>query len=163
MIRFRVPGVPVPMPRARARVVYDHDLAHARIYTPSKAQRYKRDVWAAFLAATNGGRAIPFGSPIAVTLAFGLPVPPSYTKRRRAACLAGTIYPTGRPDVDNLAKSCLDALSGPSGAWGDDTQVVELYVTKRYAAPEHVGVVVTIAPADAETPDPSLSEEVPAT
>lgn len=52
-------------------------------------------------------------------------------------------YPTG--DVDKLARSALDALTGI--VWVDDVQVTTLNVTKRYAAKEP-GASFVIKPVD---------------
>lgn len=49
------------------------------------------------------------------------------------------------PDVDNYAKGVLDAISQSERWWGDDRQVTDLTVRKRWAAPEEApGVEVTI-------------------
>lgn len=44
-------------------------------------------------------------------------------------------YP--KQDIDNLAKSALDAMNG--FLWVDDTQIVGLEATKRWAKPGHEG------------------------
>jgi len=49
--------------------------------------------------------------------------------------------PTVPPDVDKLARSLLDSLKG---VWDDDSQVVRLEVSKKYATGE-AGVAVTIS------------------
>jgi len=49
--------------------------------------------------------------------------------------------PTVPPDVDKLSRSLLDACKG---VWGDDSQVVRLEVSKKYATGEP-GVAVTIS------------------
>lgn len=41
-----------------------------------------------------------------------------------------------KPDVDNLAKGPLDAITKCKAVWNDDTQVVGLAVFKRFAAPD---------------------------
>jgi Holliday junction resolvase RusA-like endonuclease len=69
-----------------------------------------------------------------------MPIPPSWTKKRQAAALAGVEWPTGRPDSDNLAKGVLDALNGI--LWGDDAAVVELTVSKRYCTRPRTCVTV---------------------
>lgn len=58
-------------------------------------------------------------------------VPKSTSKKKRAQMLSGEILRTQKPDCDNLAKSILDALNGI--AYHDDSQVVELHVSKGYA------------------------------
>jgi len=40
-----------------------------------------------------------------------------------------------RPDVDNLAKGPLDVITKCGGYWRDDSQVVGLFTSKRFAAP----------------------------
>jgi Holliday junction resolvase RusA-like endonuclease len=52
-----------------------------------------------------------------------------------------------KPDVDNYAKSVMDALT-KAGAWGDDCQVIELLVTKRWAVGEPAGIHIHIQPLD---------------
>jgi len=52
-------------------------------------------------------------------------------------------YPTVPPDVDKLSRALLDAI-GFGGVWGDDSQVVRLEVSKKYATGE-AGVAVTIS------------------
>ena len=58
-------------------------------------------------------------------------VPKRTSKKKRAMMIAGKIGRTQKPDCDNLAKSILDALN--SVAYRDDSQVVELHVSKGYA------------------------------
>jgi len=55
--------------------------------------------------------------------------------------LNGCIYPTKKPDADNIAKIVLDALNGV--AYTDDTQVVNLSVQKRYGEVAEVKVEIT--------------------
>jgi Holliday junction resolvase RusA-like endonuclease len=50
-------------------------------------------------------------------------------------------YPTVPPDVDKVARSLLDSCKA---VWGDDSQVVRLEVSKKYATGEP-GVAVTIS------------------
>ena len=52
-------------------------------------------------------------------------------------------WPTVPPDVDKLTRSLLDSI-GFGGVWGDDSQVVRLEVSKKYAVGES-GVAVTIS------------------
>ncbi len=49
-------------------------------------------------------------------------------------------YPTTRPDVENLAKGLLDSWNGI--LWRDDSQIVDLELSKRYDAREGVEVEV---------------------
>lgn len=59
--------------------------------------------------------------------------------------------PLGRPDVDKLARAALDGLTGV--AFADDSQVVDLHVTKRYAqAEESPGAHITVMHLPVESP-----------
>jgi Holliday junction resolvase RusA-like endonuclease len=53
------------------------------------------------------------------------------------------VYPTVPPDLDKLSRSLLDSI-GFGGVWGDDSQVVRLEVSKKYATGQS-GVAVTIS------------------
>ena len=63
-----------------------------------------------------------------------------YLTRKRTVT---RLYPTVPPDVDKLTRSLLDSI-GFGGVWGDDSQVVRLEVSKKYATGE-AGVAVTIS------------------
>lgn len=52
-------------------------------------------------------------------------------------------WPTVPPDVDKLSRSLLDSI-GFGGVWSDDSQVVRLEVSKKYATGQS-GVAVTIS------------------
>lgn len=54
--------------------------------------------------------------------------------------------PTQVPDVDNLAKAILDALTDV-GAWSDDCQIIRMAIVKRWAtADQPTGATIRIAP-----------------
>lgn len=57
-------------------------------------------------------------------------IPKSYSKKRVQAILEGKEQPIKKPDADNIAKIILDSLNDI--AFHDDSQVVELIVTKRW-------------------------------
>lgn len=54
--------------------------------------------------------------------------------------LSNKIKPTKKPDCDNIAKICLDALNGI--AYPDDSQVVELLVKKYYSETPKVQLAI---------------------
>ena len=64
----------------------------------------------------------------------------SATKKDRAKMLSGELYPTKKPDADNITKIICDALNGI--AYKDDTQVVDLEVKKIYGEVEKVIVEI---------------------
>ena len=74
-----------------------------------------------------------------------LPIPVSWSKRRRAVAITGDIRPTSRPDRDNFIKAAADAVSGIVVA--DDSLIVELDARTRYGSDPKV--VLTIVPLPA--------------
>jgi Holliday junction resolvase RusA-like endonuclease len=54
-------------------------------------------------------------------------IPSSWSKKKHALALRGSLRPTGRPDLDNLAK-IVDALKGV--VWVDDSLIVDLHASR---------------------------------
>jgi Holliday junction resolvase RusA-like endonuclease len=78
--------------------------------------------------------------PLTLAVTVYSAVPASWARKRQRAALAGLLRPTGRPDCDNLLKTICDGLNGV--LWGDDAQVVDAWVSKRFAATAYTTVVV---------------------
>ena len=134
-ITFTVPGTPIAKGRPRATTIG----GHARMYTPAKTVRYESDV-ALFAAQAMAGRP-PVDGPCIVIVSAVMPVPASWPKSKQRAALAGDLYPTGKPDLDNLLKAIGDGANGV--IWTDDSRIVDLHITKRYGLTPGVHVVVT--------------------
>ena len=77
--------------------------------------------------------------PLTVNVEARFPVPASWSRRKRAAALAGEVFPTGRPDMDNVVKT-LDALNWV--VWKDDAQIVTMCVSKRYSESPELRITV---------------------
>lgn len=123
MIEIYLAGAPVG--KGRPRFV----KATGRAFTPEKTVRFEDRLSLAAQAAM-GGRALLEG-PLAVVVEVLMPIPVSKPKKWKAAALAGAIRPLTKPDADNFAK-CLDACN--LIVWTDDSQIVDLRVTKFYSA-----------------------------
>lgn len=115
-------------PVAKARPRASSFGGFVRIYTPKKSAKYEQAVRSAALRVLDPQRSLD--GPIAVRIEFVTEVPASWPKYKRAAAFAQQLYPTGKPDLDNLTKSILDALNGV--AFKDDAQITDLTLTKRY-------------------------------
>lgn len=112
-------------PRGKERARFSSKTG--RFYTPDKTRAHEGGIaWAAKVAMR--GRP-PIKGPVAVTVLAIIPVPVSWSKKRQAGALLGAIHPTGKPDLDNIAKG-LDALN--KIVWRDDSQIVEGRIFKRY-------------------------------
>lgn len=97
-------------------------------YTPQPTRNYEAALRYAGQVAMRG--AAPIDGALRVDVLAAFPVPQSWSKIKQARAHAGTLRPTGRPDLDNVVKM-LDALNGV--VWRDDAQIVTATVQKRYS------------------------------
>lgn len=129
---FEVPGEVVGKERPRV------NMYTGRVYTPNKTKDYEFLVQQYFKMKypkyeTLEGR-------IAINIIAYLKIPKSTSKTKTREMLENKISPTRKPDVDNIAKSILDALN--EVAFKDDNQVSKICVDKRFALEEKIVVEV---------------------
>ena len=139
-VEFTIPVTPRPKGRPR----FSTRGGFARAYTPAATEHAEHDV--AVLAAAHAPP-VPHQGPVIVDLDFVLPVPASWSKRKRAAALAGDVAPISKPDRDNLEKLTLDALTRSGRWWRDDSQIVDGRTRKVYGDPPCTRVVVYLVGA----------------
>jgi Holliday junction resolvase RusA-like endonuclease len=135
MIQFSVKIEPRGKGRPRATVRGNH----ASVYTDGATRKYEAAVRACAERSMAGAE--PLQGPIEVALRFRIAIPPSYSKKRRAAILAGHEPFFGRFDSDNLAKAWLDACNGV--VFADDKQVTDLIVIRRPSLKPGIDACVT--------------------
>ncbi|WP_175908324.1 RusA family crossover junction endodeoxyribonuclease [Burkholderia sp. BCC1640] len=123
---FVVPGKPV----AKGRPRFARHGAHVRTFTPEATERYENLVKMAARAAMRDDE--PYAGPVRLIVDIGVPIPASWSQRRQREAAAGVIGATKKPDADNVVKALKDGMNGV--VYGDDGQVVDLWVSKRYAA-----------------------------
>lgn len=138
MIEFKVEGKAVPQPRPR---VVRMRNGQTRAYNSEKSVVYKRIVKAAALSEMNKQQLTMTDRPLAMRLTFVFTPPKSYTKKKLEAVKSGELRYTKKPDLDNLAKSILDALNGT--VYRDDSQIITLSINKEYGHTDHVAVKIT--------------------
>ena len=137
VIAFEVPG-PI-RGKARPRVT------RAGItYTPKETAQYENLVKLCFREAAAAHEVELFEKPVRAQLEVYYEIPTSTTKSRRGAMMMDRLYPTKKPDADNIAKIVLDSLNGI--AYKDDSQVVELMVNKFYSKRGQPYVFVRLSP-----------------
>ncbi|HWE19664.1 MAG TPA: RusA family crossover junction endodeoxyribonuclease [Hyphomicrobiaceae bacterium] len=123
-------------PRGKGRPRFSRRSGIA--YTPGSTRTYEAALRHEAALAMQG-RA-PLDGPLSVTVDAWMPIPASWSRRRQLQASTGLIRPTGRPDIDNLVKT-LDALNRV--VWRDDSQIVLIQVSKRYAERPRLDVVVS--------------------
>ena len=135
IVNFIVEGVPVPKGRPKFRRIGKF----VSTYSPKKTVDYEKLVSDAARVAM--GSQEPLETPISLYLYISMPIPDSYSKKRRADCLIGTEQHTKRPDADNILKCVEDSMNGI--VYKDDSQIVNLHVRKLYADTAQVEIVVS--------------------
>jgi Holliday junction resolvase RusA-like endonuclease len=133
-IHFQVEGDP----KGKGRPRFSRVGNFTKVYTDKQTLSYEAMI-ATFAKQAMGGTE-PLKTPVSVFLYVRLPIPQSYPKKRKEACLNGSELPCKKPDIDNIAKTYLDAMNGV--IFVDDTQVIDLHVKKVYAAEAGVDVMV---------------------
>lgn len=78
--------------------------------------------------------------PLQVTINAEYGIPKSTSKKRKKLMENRELFPMKKPDLDNVAKICLDALN--KLAYDDDSQVIRLKVSKIYS--NEPKVIITI-------------------
>lgn len=140
MIAFELHGEPVGWQRTGLRVITPkHGRPFASVYTPAATRAYEKALGLAAKVAMRGNGGVMIG-PLRLTVTAFMPVPASWSRKKRDSALAGILRPTVKPDWDNLGKMT-DALKGI--VWADDTQVVDGRVIKLYDERPRLRVEVT--------------------
>ena len=126
MLQLIIDGVAVPKQRPR--------LSGRTAYTPKKTRDYEGRVRKAFLSSYQGFMPVFGGDvPVRVCIEVIQQIPKSWSNSKTLKAEHGEIAPVSRNgDLDNIAKSILDALNG--FAYEDDCQVTTLIITKQYGA-----------------------------
>lgn len=137
-ITFTVPGQPYGKGRPRVGSVH----GRARMFTPEKTVNYENLV-AVCAQEAMAGAALIEGA-VYVTLSIQCQIPASWSKKKQELAAAGKVYPTTKPDIDNVEKIIYDAINGV--VWKDDVQVVDVRKVKRYGPVPGVSVRIEVLP-----------------
>lgn len=107
-------------------------------YTQRETVAYENCVKTCYLEKYKGQKLLE--KPLKVKIIAYYDIPKSTSKKKQKMMLDNEIFPTIKPDADNIAKSILDSLNGI--AYLDDKQVVKLIVEKYYATIANVAVMI---------------------
>lgn len=119
MINLTIPGEPVAKGRPR--------VCKFGTFSPTKTVNYETLIKELFIISKQE----QLQGMLSATIVCYFGMPKSTTKKNLVLMRSNTIRPTKKPDTDNLAKICLDALNGL--AYKDDSQVVSLAISKWYS------------------------------
>ncbi|MBY0122185.1 RusA family crossover junction endodeoxyribonuclease [Bacillus sp. S/N-304-OC-R1] len=134
MIHFTVYGEPVAQGRPRASTIN----GRVRMYDPAKSKDFKKYVK---LVASQHRPVQLITGPVVMKVKIFKPSLKSFSKKKTAAAERGELRPLTKPDVDNYVKGIKDALK--SVVWKDDSQVVDLHISKWYSETPRIEVTIT--------------------
>ena len=134
MVTFKLDADPVGKQRAR----YARRGNFVQTYTPDKTRNYEALIKEAATEAM--GSSEPLETPVNLYLYIRAPIPQSSSKKKVADCLNGFEKPIKKPDASNVLKSVEDAMNGV--VYKDDTQIVNIHVTKVYSSLPGVDICV---------------------
>ena len=134
MIDFVIIGEPKGKgrPRFRSRGKF------VQTYTDEATATYENLVKLSFINSDSS----PYlnGEQLCCKMNIYQPIPKSTSKRLRKEMLDENVFPTKKPDIDNVVKSIFDALN--KVAFNDDTQIISLNVRKFYSETPRVEVTI---------------------
>jgi Holliday junction resolvase RusA-like endonuclease len=123
-VYFDLEGEPYAKQRPRAT----KKGRYITIYTPRETKIYESKVSARY-KDFYGSKQLNGDLTVQVDGYFG--IPKSVSNKKASMMLSGEIPHTKKPDCDNMAKICLDALNGV--AYPDDAIITKLIATKQYS------------------------------
>lgn len=136
MITFTVYGEPVAQERPRATTIN----GMVRMYDPKKSRDFKQLV--SLVASEKAPTSLLEGE-LELEVKIYRPILKSFSKKKIEIAESGLLRPTTKPDVDNYVKAICDGCNNV--IWKDDSQIVDLHVSKFYSTKPRVEVRVTSA------------------
>lgn len=132
-IEFTVYGEPVAQGRPRATTIN----GRVKMYDPKKSSEYKNYI--RLVASQHAPKELLDG-PLQLDVKIYKPTLKSFSKKKKEMAEQGVLRPTTKPDVDNYVKAIKDALKNV--IWKDDSQVVDLQVSKYYSEKPRIEVKI---------------------
>lgn len=136
-LKFTIPGEP----QGKGRPKFARRGSHAHAYTPKKTRAYEDIVANSYILQCGNAKANRNEYLSLVITAF-FKIPKSTSKEKAYEMRLGKIFPTKKPDIDNIIKIVADALNGV--AYDDDKQIIDVSARKVYSENPRVDVRIRI-------------------
>lgn len=130
-----IPGDPVGKGRPR--------FFRGRAVTPAGTRDYERRIADAGEEAAAKHGKFQNGQALGMQVVARMPIPASWSARKRQQAVEQAMRPTSKPDLDNILKAAADGLNGV--LYLDDAQIVEARITKIFH--EEPALIITISAA----------------
>ena len=108
------------------------------VYTPNKTKDYEFLIQQSF-KIQNPSFTMLEGR-VSIEIIAYMSIPKNTSKVKTQAMIENKISPTKKPDIDNIAKSVLDAMN--KFVFKDDNQVSKILIEKRFGEKEKVYVKI---------------------
>jgi Holliday junction resolvase RusA-like endonuclease len=125
-------------PKGKARVRFARRGKFVATYNTQKAVDYEGAIAMYGRAAMQGS--LPIVGGVTMAVIASMPIPSSWSKKKRVAAMTGEMLHIKKPDADNIAKAIADGLN--TIVFNDDCQIVTMIATKIYAANPGINVVI---------------------
>jgi Holliday junction resolvase RusA-like endonuclease len=149
MIRFWIPGPPIPW--RTPKVVRRANIPYPIAIKDERLRSYQNLTALAAAEKMDGSPPFTVDVPLQLWVTVVLPVPQSWSKKRRKMALEGQLWPTVRPDLSNYLDAILDGCN--MVVWEDDSQIVKFEVAKFYGS--NIGVLVECRPVNVSLNEPT--------
>jgi Holliday junction resolvase RusA-like endonuclease len=133
MIKLIIYGQPVAQGRPR----FSTAGGHIKAYDPAKSRDFKQYI--KLVASQNRPEKLLEG-PLQMDIQVFKETLKSFSKKKATLAEEGKIRPITKPDADNLGKLVMDSLK--SVVWKDDSQVVDLHISKWYSATPRIEITI---------------------
>lgn len=146
-VRFDVLGTPAPKGSGRAMLIGGKARFVAGGSAPNARNLRSWDTAVKQAACDAHARSpatsgpVFVATPLRVVIEFRMRRPSGHWCKRGLRASAPA-FPASKPDIDKLARATLDSLTGC--IFDDDSRIVELTVTKVWAAPVREGATITV-------------------
>jgi len=138
-VEFVVEGEPHGR-REQHRILRKKDgRMFVRVFDAKKTKMYKEYV--ASVAKQHAPDCLLTG-PLEVVMRVYRPIPKAWSKKKTNLAEEGLILPDVMPDIDNYHKAIADAITNSGVIWGDDNQIVNTSVLKRYSKKPRVEIFI---------------------
>lgn len=130
IIRVIIPGAPKPLQRNRHRIVRPRGKPEfISNYLPAES-RAEQSTIRHFGHTAMAGRPLLDGV-VEMRLVAYMPIPQSWSNKKRVAAIGDQIRPTSKPDLSNMWRLAEDAFKHI--IWRDDAQITDGGLWKRYS------------------------------
>lgn len=115
---YVIDELPIAMARPR--------FGFGKVFYPQKKEKL---AYSLLIKKQHNGT--PFECPIALSIIFHMPIPKSYSKKKRSLILDNELLFVKKPDIDNLIAFVLNCMTGI--VYKDDAQVYSIAAIKKFS------------------------------